>query len=91
MCPGDYFYFKLGGYTLNCQAVVDSCKRFLDLYLGMLDSTNDAQVLSHSFLYRLANNNKFFEPAFSMDGFTPYLLDDSSYPLLLANGTSLVF
>jgi hypothetical protein len=33
----DYYYFKSGGYPLNCQAVVDSKKRFLDLYLGMLD------------------------------------------------------
>jgi hypothetical protein len=41
----DYYYFKSGGYTLNCQAVVDSNKRFLDLYLGMPGSTNDARVL----------------------------------------------
>jgi hypothetical protein len=40
-----YYYFKSGGYTLNCQAVVDSNKRFLDLYLGMPGSTNDAKVL----------------------------------------------
>lgn len=31
--PADYFYFKSGGYTLNYQAIVDSQKRFLDLYL----------------------------------------------------------
>jgi hypothetical protein len=41
----DYYYFKSRGYTLNCQAVVDSNKRFLDLYLGMPGSTNDARVL----------------------------------------------
>jgi hypothetical protein len=41
----DYYYFKSGGYTLNCQAMVDSNKRFLDLYLGMPGSTNDARVL----------------------------------------------
>ena len=29
----DYYYFKSGGYSLNCQAVVDSKKRFLDLFL----------------------------------------------------------
>jgi len=38
----DYYYFKSGGYTMNCQAVVDSEKRFLDLYLGMPGSTNDS-------------------------------------------------
>ena len=39
----DYFYFKSGGYILNCQVVVDSKKRFLDLFLEMLGSTNDAR------------------------------------------------
>jgi hypothetical protein len=36
---------SLGGYTLNCQVVVDSNKQFLDLYLGIPGSTNDASVL----------------------------------------------
>jgi hypothetical protein len=39
--PVDYFYFKSGGYILKCQ-VVDSKKRFLDLYLG---NASDARVL----------------------------------------------
>jgi hypothetical protein len=38
----DYFYFKSGGYTLNCQGVVDYRKWFMDLYLEMPGSTNDA-------------------------------------------------
>jgi hypothetical protein len=37
----DYYHFKLGGYTLNCQAVVDSEKKFLDLYLGIPSNTYD--------------------------------------------------
>ena len=37
----DYYYFKSGGYNLNCQAVVDSEIRFVDLFLGMPGSTND--------------------------------------------------
>jgi hypothetical protein len=40
--PEDYFNFKSGGYTLNCQVVVDNRKWFLDLYLEMPGSTNDA-------------------------------------------------
>jgi hypothetical protein len=50
----DYYYFKSGGYSLNCQAVVDSQKRFMDLYLGMPGSTNDSRVLRRSSLYHLA-------------------------------------
>ena len=82
VCLGDYFYLKLVGYILKYQAVVDSRKRFLDLYLGMPGSRNDAWVLHRSSFYRLANNNNFFDLTLSMDGFMPYLLGDSGYPLL---------
>jgi len=41
----DYFYFKTSGYSMNCQAVVDSNKRFLDLYMGMFESINDSCML----------------------------------------------
>ena len=76
--PEDYFYFKSGGYTLNCQAIVD----LLDLFLGMPSSTNDIRVLQHSSLYRLAMHENLFDVRASMDGFSPYLLGDSGYPLL---------
>jgi hypothetical protein len=80
--PEDYFYFKSGGYSLNCQAVVDNRKRFIDLYLGMPGSTNDARVLRCSTLYRLGMQENLFDVRASMDGFLPYLLGDSGYPLL---------
>jgi hypothetical protein len=62
--------------------VVDSNKRFLDLFLGMPGSTNDARVLRCSSLYCLARSGNLFDAHYSMDGFTPYLLGDSGYPLL---------
>jgi hypothetical protein len=80
--PTDYYYFKSRGYTLNCQAVVDSKKRFLDLYLGMLGSTNDARVLHRSSLYRKAMHNNLFDAHFADHGFSPYLLGNSGYLLL---------
>jgi hypothetical protein len=40
----DYYHFKSGGYTLNYEAVVDSDKKFLDLYLGMPNSIHDVCV-----------------------------------------------
>ena len=79
--PGDYYYFKSGGYTLNCQAVVDSKKRFLDLFLGMLGSTNDSRVLRRSTLYQKTMHNTLWETT-SFQGFSPFLLGDSGYPLL---------
>ena len=78
----DYFYFKSGGYTLNCQAVVDSEKRFLDLYLGMPGSTNDSRVLRRSSLYDRGMHNNLFDDQRGVEGFSPYLIGDLGYPLL---------
>jgi hypothetical protein len=80
--PVDYFYFKSGGYTLNCQAVVDSEKRFLDLYLGMPGSTNDSRVLRRSSLYESAVHNNLLGEHLAVAGFSPYLIGDLGYPLL---------
>ena len=80
--PADYFYFKSRGYTLNCQAVVDSEKRFLDLYLGMPGSTNDSRVLRRSSLFDLAMHNNLFDDQHDVQGFSPYLIGDLGYPLL---------
>ena len=52
--PEDCFSFKTHGYTFNCQAIVDSMKIFLDLFLGTSGSTNDARMLQRSSLYQLA-------------------------------------
>jgi len=47
----DYFYFKSVGYSLNCQAIVDSQKRFLDFYTGMPGLTNDRRMLKRFNLF----------------------------------------
>ena len=78
----DYFYFKSGGYTLNCQAVVDSNKRFLDLFLGMPGSTNDSRMLHRSSLYDKGMHGTLWDAGVSFEGFSPYILGDSGYPLL---------
>ena len=80
--PADYFYFKSGGYSLNCQAVVDSNKRFLDLFLGMPGSTNDSRVLRRSTLYHRGMHGSLWDSTLSFQGFSPYLLAVSRYPLL---------
>lgn len=80
--PVDYYYFKSGGYSLNCQAVVDSDKRFIDLYLGMPGSTNDARMLRRSSLFNLAMQGTILDGAYTDDGFSPYLIGDLGYPLL---------
>ena len=81
--PANYFYFKCGGYTLNCQAVVDSEKRFLDLYLKMPGSTNDSRVLRHSSLYDRGMHNNLFDDQRGVEGFSPYLIGLSPYLIRL--------
>lgn len=80
--PADYYYFKSGGYTINCQAVVDSEKRFIDLYVGMPGSTNDARMLRRPSLFNLASQQSILAPENGVDGFSPYLIGDLGYPLL---------
>lgn len=80
--PADYYYFKSGGYILNCQAVVDSEKRFLDLYLGMPGSTNDSRMLRRSSLYRLGMHNNLVGGNQAVRGFSPYIIGDLGYPFL---------
>lgn len=80
--PADYYYFKSGGYTINCQAVVDSEKRFIDLYLGMPGSTNDSRMLRRSSLYNLASHGRLMEAGHEVNGFMPYIIGDLGYPLL---------
>ena len=81
--PADYYYFKSGGYSMNCQAVVDVDKRFIDLYIGMLGSTNDNRMLRRSMLHYNALHSNLMPRALSVDGQTPYLFGNLGYPLLL--------
>jgi hypothetical protein len=60
---------------------VDSQKRFIDLFLGMPGSTNDSRMLRRSSLHHLAMHNNLFHRQNSVDGFPPFLLGDSGYPL----------
>jgi hypothetical protein len=78
----DYYYFKSGGYSFNCQAMVDSQKRFMDLYLGMRGSTNDSRIFRRSSLYHLAQQNTLFDTRFALPRFTLYLVGDSGFPML---------
>jgi hypothetical protein len=80
--PEDYFYFKSGGYTMQCQAVVDKSKKFIDLSVGMPSSTNDSRQLRRSMLYVKATTTTLFSPADAHEGFVPYLVGDKGYPLL---------
>jgi hypothetical protein len=57
-------------------------KIFLDLFLEMFGSTNDARMIRRSSLYQLAMRGELFPPSLGRDGFSPYILGDSGYPNL---------
>jgi len=79
----DYFYFKSVGYSINCQAVVDNSKRFLDnLYVYMHGSTNNSCMLRRSLLYHRGQRNTLRDVGASFSGISPYLLGSVGYPLL---------
>jgi hypothetical protein len=66
IAPEDYYYFKSNGFSIQCQAVVDRHKRFLDVSVGMPRSTNGMRVLRRSSLFYLATTtNQLFDVAYS--------------------------
>lgn len=78
----DYYYFKSRGCSINCQAVIDSEKRFIHLYVGMHGSTHDSCMLRRSALHYLASHHDLCGPTLGIDRHSPYLLGDLGYPLL---------
>ena len=67
---------------MHYQAIVDSSKRFLNIHVGMPSSTNDSQVLCKSALFLRVQWNSLWDEATAFQGFEPYFMDDSGYPLL---------
>ena len=79
----DYYYFKMEGYSMKCQALVNCNKKFIDISIGMFGSTNDFHVLKRSSLYHLGTTTNMFDVAYSQEGFSPYLLENKGSPLCL--------
>jgi hypothetical protein len=79
--PEDYFYFKTSNYNIQMQAVVDRCKKNLDVTVEIHGSTHDSQMLRQSSLYQQAESGTLFDLPVSFKGFTPYLLGVAGYPL----------
>lgn len=71
--PQDYFNRK-GYYSLNLQVVVDSKKKFIDIYCGEPGSLHDNRVLRRSELFKKCDENASI--LFPQNCF---LLGDSAY------------
>lgn len=78
----DYYYHKTRGYNIVAQVVVDSKKRFLDVFVGLFRNVNDSYVLRKSKLYQCAIRRGLFDIAIGpQDWMFPYILGDKGYPL----------
>jgi hypothetical protein len=70
----DYYNHKRGGYGIVAQDMVDYNKKFINLFVGLLGSVNDAWVLCKSFVYENVPFHGLFElHKRSQNGFSPYL------------------
>jgi hypothetical protein len=59
----DYYYHKTRGYDIVAQIVVDSKKRFLDVFVGLFRNVNDSYMLRKSKLYQCAIHRGLFDMA----------------------------
>jgi hypothetical protein len=80
--PKDYYYHKIGNYSIVVQAIINCNKKFTDLCVGMLDNVNDYRVLHRSTLYQHVQFHGLSDPNKGVDGVPPYLLSDKGYPLI---------
>jgi hypothetical protein len=77
----DYYYHKIGDYSIIPQIVIDCNNKFLDLCVGM-SSRIDSKVVCKSTSYWQAQFHGLFIPNKGVDGVLPYLLSDKTYPLI---------
>jgi hypothetical protein len=69
---------------MQLQAIfVNNRKWFLDIFVRMSGSMNDAKVLQSSSIYQRATWRDLFNEWTSHEGITPYIIRDKGYPLLL--------
>jgi hypothetical protein len=50
----EYNYLKTSRYSIMAQVVVNSKKKFVDVYIGLLGFVNDSRVLQKNSLHRQA-------------------------------------
>jgi hypothetical protein len=78
----DYYYHKIGGYSIVVQTIIDCKKKFIDICVGLPSNNNDFKVLHMFALYKHVQNQGLFDPRKGVDGFPPYLLGDKGYQLI---------
>lgn len=57
--PQDYYYHKSKGYSMVAQVMVDSNKKFIDIFIGLPRNANNSQALKFG-LYQQAQYHVLF-------------------------------
>jgi hypothetical protein len=74
--PEDNYYHKSKGYSMVAQVMVDSNKKCIDIFIGLLGNVNDSQVLN-SRLYQQVQYHVLFDPNIGREnGTSLYLFGD---------------
>ena len=80
----DGYYNRHGSYSTILQAICDNQTRFMDVYVGVAGSTNDARVFKRSEWFAAAATGKILKkPIREVSGrsIQPYIVGDAAYPL----------
>ncbi len=67
---------------MQLQIVVDCHKKFIDIFVGMSRSMNDARILQISSLHQKATNGNLVRIDQGESGIKPYIKVNKGYPLL---------
>ncbi len=78
----NYISFKSKGYNMQLQVIGDYHKKIGDIFVGMLRSMNNTQILQISNLYQRAMHGDLFQKNRGEKNIWPYIYGDKGYPLL---------
>lgn len=79
----DYYYYKIVGYSIVAQVVIDCKKQFTSFFIGLRRFVNDTRISHHSALQNhIGRRELMYVEAGTQVGYPPYLLTDKDYPCL---------
>jgi hypothetical protein len=65
----NYYYHKIGGYSVVVQAIVDYGKKFTNVFMGLLGSVNDARVYVGIHYTKMPNATVFLKATQAFNNF----------------------
>ncbi len=76
-------FFQIQSLHMQQQTIIDHRKQFLDVFMGMLGSMNDARGLRLFLIYLKVTWGNLFSDSNLHNGIKPSMIRNKGYPLLL--------